>query len=200
MTKQQAKHELRKAVLSRLRCLNKNEIEFQSKLIFQQIIVNSKFRAAKKVGIFMNMPSMEVHTMEIIKHCFESGKLVYLPKCANSIIEGRRLKHLEMIFMPTFEGVLSLIPRGKFNIREPVTGEDLMDSGSLDVLVVPGLAFTQAGQRLGHGAGYYDEFLNSYYSKFSTKPYLIGVGLLQQLVDEVPTEQHDWALDEVIFG
>lgn len=65
---------------------------------------------------------------------------------------------------------------------------------SLDVVVVPGLAFTAAGDRLGQGGGWYDRFLVEVAASCTT----IGVGFAAQLVDELPVGDHDVRLDVVI--
>jgi 5-formyltetrahydrofolate cyclo-ligase len=63
-----------------------------------------------------------------------------------------------------------------------------------DVVVVPGLAFTADGDRLGQGGGWYDRFLMSIRADCTT----IGVGFVEQIVDALPTEPHDVRLDHVV--
>jgi len=60
-----------------------------------------------------------------------------------------------------------------------------------DVLVVPGVAFTRSGARLGRGGGYYDRLLASW------RGASIGVAFDIQLVDELPMEPHDCGVDLV---
>ena len=67
------------------------------------------------------------------------------------------------------------------------------DPGSIDVVIVPGLAFTAAGDRLGQGGGWYDRVLSAVRDDCLT----IGVCFAEQLVDELPTEPHDVRLDRV---
>jgi 5-formyltetrahydrofolate cyclo-ligase len=69
-----------------------------------------------------------------------------------------------------------------------------VDPATLDVVVVPGLAFTVDGQRLGQGGGHFDRFL----SRLSPGCSTIGVAFREQLVDTVPLEPHDVVLDVVI--
>lgn len=74
------------------------------------------------------------------------------------------------------------------------TATDPIDPMAVDVVVVPGLAFTVNGHRLGQGGGWYDRFLAS--TRDGCRK--IGVGFDVQIVDEVPTEEHDVTLDMVI--
>jgi 5-formyltetrahydrofolate cyclo-ligase len=68
------------------------------------------------------------------------------------------------------------------------------DPRSVDVVIVPGTAFTADGRRVGQGGGWYDRFLADVRPGCVT----IGVGFAPQLVDDVPTEPHDVVLSLVI--
>jgi 5-formyltetrahydrofolate cyclo-ligase len=63
-----------------------------------------------------------------------------------------------------------------------------------DVVIVPGLAFTARGDRLGQGGGWYDRFLAGVRPGCRT----IGVGFVEQIVDALPVEVHDIRLDHVV--
>lgn len=68
------------------------------------------------------------------------------------------------------------------------------DPATLRVVVVPGLAFTRDGHRLGQGGGHYDRFL----PRLAAGALRIGVGFREQLVDDLPIEPHDIVLDAVV--
>jgi 5-formyltetrahydrofolate cyclo-ligase len=78
--------------------------------------------------------------------------------------------------------------------KETAVPEDNVDPGWPDVVVVPGLAFTPEGERLGQGGGWYDRFLSNIRPTCTT----IGVGFAQQLVESIPTEPHDVPLDHIV--
>lgn len=63
-----------------------------------------------------------------------------------------------------------------------------------DVVIVPGLAFTAQGDRLGQGGGWYDRFLADVRSDCTA----IGVCFAEQIVDSLPVEAHDVVLDRVV--
>lgn len=193
-----AKQSLRKAIASKLCKLSKEEVSKQSLSVFHKLKDLPKFKAARSVALYMSMPNIEIDTMLLIEHCFQQNKTVFLPSCCDST--GKPTSTMRFLKVNSFEEVLRLQPRGKFKLREPISGEDALESDGLDLIVVPGVAFTKEGHRLGHGAGYYDKFLTKYNIKFDSKPYLLGVGLEEQLVDALPLETHDWTLDHVVFG
>jgi 5-formyltetrahydrofolate cyclo-ligase len=78
--------------------------------------------------------------------------------------------------------------------KQTAVPEDDPDPTWPDVVVVPGLAFTAGGDRLGQGGGWYDRFLAGRRADCVT----IGVGFREQLVESLPTEPHDVRLDHVV--
>jgi 5-formyltetrahydrofolate cyclo-ligase len=79
------------------------------------------------------------------------------------------------------------------NSKSVSVPEDGVEEHWPDVVIVPGLAFTRAGDRLGHGGGWYDRFLSA------VRPDCVSVGVcfVDQLVDSLPVEAHDVAVDHV---
>lgn len=75
-----------------------------------------------------------------------------------------------------------------------VVPEDEPDPATVDVVLVPGLAFTPTGDRLGQGGGWYDRFL----SRRRPGTVTIGIGFREQLVDVLPSEPHDVRLDHIV--
>ena len=63
-----------------------------------------------------------------------------------------------------------------------------------DVVVVPGLAFTAAGERLGQGGGWYDRYLAQVRADCTT----IGVCFAEQILDTLPVEAHDVTMDHIV--
>lgn len=192
-----AKHELRTHIKCELAKLSSAVISLQSEKVFSTIISLESFRSSKRIAIFMNMPT-EVETLPIIQRCFIEGKEVFLPQCIHDSQQLPRKHYLKMRKLLLFQDVLDLRPQGKYGLLEPTKGEDLMETGCLDLIIVPGIAFNHKGERIGHGVGYYDNFLTHYTSQYP-RPYTLGIGLKPQLVKDIPVEPHDFTLDSVII-
>ncbi len=76
----------------------------------------------------------------------------------------------------------------RFGIIEPDPALDpAVDAGAMGLVLVPGLAFTTSGDRLGHGAGYYDRFLHSLAPSITTA----GLCFSCQIPARIPREAHD---------
>lgn len=97
---------------------------------------------------------------------------------------------------------LENLPRTRWNIPQPSEEdirEDALQSGGLDLILTPGLAFTKQGRRLGRGKGFYDKFIRVY-NALHKSPYLIGLALSPSIVDSVPCTVTDVKMDEVLFS
>lgn len=192
------KTQLRKSIKLRLSNVLTQSLATQSLHVLESLKSHPRFVNARSAALYMSMPALELQTDALIKACFDLNKNVYLPRCVEKTVHQRH--YLEMIQVSSYTEVVALEPRGKYKLREPSTGADVMENGNLDLIIVPGVAFSRTGCRMGHGAGYYDEFLSRYLRKFGTRPYLIGVALSEQIEDEIPQEPHDWKIDTVITG
>ena len=76
--------------------------------------------------------------------------------------------------------------RHRFGFEQPAAGSPELDPVDIDVVLVPGLAFTADGRRLGRGAGYYDRFLGELVGAAS-----VGLTVEDRVVGDLPQEPHD---------
>lgn len=117
-----------------------------------------------------------------MQEALQKGKKLYVPHVVdekNSIIEAVELQSLQDV------------EYGMYGIRIPC-GREVLHPQQLDVVLVPGVAFSKAGQRLGMGKGYYDRFLQR------TNATKMGVILPCNLLEELPTAEHDQSMEWVI--
>lgn len=82
---------------------------------------------------------------------------------------------------------------GSFGISEPLQ-EKIFPCDKIDLIIVPGVAFTLAGDRMGRGKGFYDKYL----SQGGMRAYRVGVCYPHQIVESLPTEPHDQRMDIVV--
>lgn len=120
----------------------------------------------------------EINTHNLINDAFSAGKSIFLPICqAKGIMEFYEYKDKLNV--------------GRYGIMEP-TGTRCAVPTPNDLMIVPGLAFTAEGLRIGQGGGYYDRYLE--------KHPCITVGLCREkhLKKELPTSWNDLPVDYVI--
>ncbi len=86
------------------------------------------------------------------------------------------------------------LQRGQMNVWEPKPHCPRLEIAALDIILVPGLAFTCGGARLGRGGGYYDRLLANPYCKARR----IGIAFDLQIIDHIPVEAHDQRVHQII--
>lgn len=83
---------------------------------------------------------------------------------------------------------------GRWGIQEPPQRAEAVLPGDVDFWIVPGLAFTRDGWRLGYGGGFYDRFLAA--AKPSARS--IAVAFPFQIVEALPVGAYDRPVDRVL--
>lgn len=143
-----------------------------------------------RLSIFLFLSTnTEINTQPLLAAALKEGKKVFAPK----VESGKRL-----VFYPVLspEGPWH---RGPFGIHEPLEGKP-PEAGDFPALILtPGLAFDTKGNRLGHGAGYYDRF----FSELDTgrRQYTaIGLCLDSQVISLVPAEKNDKKMNGLLTG
>ena len=143
-------------------------------------------RQPSVVALFSPLPD-EVDITPAIEYLVEQNQcLVVLPR-----VDIKADKPT----MEFFEYQPDALSVGAYGIREP-EGAKPCPAESIDLMVVPAVAFTRHGERLGRGKGFYDCYL----SREGFRAYTVGVCYSHQLLDSLPTEPHDCRVDEVVVG
>ena len=156
----------------------------KSREIAAQLFVLPAFQKAQTVLFYASLPG-EVDTFAMIDKAMQSQKHVALPVIAR---DQRKM-------IPTLTNSIDDLHSGPYGIRQPRLDESkIVDIQAIDAVIVPGLAFDKAKNRLGRGAGYYDRFL----SELPKSVVKIGIAFDFQVVDCLPTEEHDVPLDYII--
>jgi len=150
--------------------------EDESARIMELLESDVDFINAKTVLLYFSIEG-EVNTHDfVLKHY--KDKCILLPVVVGDILKLR-----------VYNGNLK---QGAFGIMEP-TGPHFAALEQIDVAVIPGMAFDNDGHRMGRGRGFYDKLLPAIPQ--ATK---IGICFPYQLVNHVPTEDHDVKMDKVI--
>lgn len=143
--------------------------------LWSAVAATPQYAAAASVMAFVGSKG-EPDTDPLFARLRADGKRLLLPR----VEDGR-------IVVCDGDGEMAV---SRFGIPEP-TGQAL-PVAEIGFVLVPGLAFTATGHRLGYGAGFYDRFLPTLSCPFA------GVCFAEQLVDELPVEPHDVAVQQVI--
>ena len=172
----EAKSHLRKKIKQEKQKYTSVELKKISIDIMAGVEKLPQFQKAKNVFVYWSLPD-EVFTHDFIKR-WHGKKRIFLP-----VVKGKQLEIRE------FTGEKNMKTGPSFGIQEP-TGEILANFEEIDIAIVPGLAFTKYGARLGRGGGFYDKTL-----PLLTKAFKAGVAFPFQIVSNLPTSGNDVYLD-----
>ncbi|HAQ62762.1 TPA: 5-formyltetrahydrofolate cyclo-ligase [Candidatus Delongbacteria bacterium] len=177
---------IKKALRKKIKLLKsemgESDKKTRAEAVMKKLECSSEFKNAKTIFIYWAMDD-EIDTKYFILKWAERKKFI-LPA-----INGDEL-HLK-----EFTGVHKLKNGDLYSIPEP-DGTPFHDLGSIDLAIVPGIAFDRHNNRMGRGKAYYDKIL----SKLKGTSHLIGICYDFQMVENVPVEPHDIKMDGVIYG
>ena len=173
------KQRLRVLIRERLKALSPDHLRAASENIARQLLSSPLYRNARSLFSYLSLPT-EPSTDRIIRQAFADGKQVCVPRCAG----GR------MYAVPIRD--LTRLRPGAYGIPEPIDCAETIDAAGLDLIVVPCVAASLNGRRLGHGAGYYDRFLAGGH------PNAVCLCFRQLLCDDIPMTDNDVPIPWVI--
>ena len=173
------KFELRKEMRSRRDGMNPQVRQSHSEKIAATLLGREDVMQSERIFIYVSFRS-EVDTRELIERLVEVGKDVFVPIiCSNNQMEMARFAGWENMQADSF-GVL-------------VPDTQILERGNVDTAIVPGLAFSPCGERIGYGKGYYDQFFSHHVAGIK-----IGIAFDCQIIEQIPTDALDCPMDWVI--
>ena len=175
-----SKPELRREIRRRKAACSPEQLQQLSAEVTRRLLSTPRWQQSRTLLLYHSLPD-EVSTSALIQSAVEQGKRVLLPVVVGDDLELREY---------CGQGCLA---EGAFHIQEP-QGEAFEDYPAIDLAVIPGVAFSPEGARLGRGRGYYDRLLPRL-----SAAHKCGICWPFQLLPELPTEPHDVRMDEVIY-
>ena len=175
------KQALRKEIREKKRAMTEAQIVEKSEALGKLFAESQAYQQAKTIYGYLPY-NQEVRTVAMLQKALDDGKRVAVPKCYGD----------EMRFI--YLDDLSQVEKGYCGIPEPIADEPVAQDQTALVLM-PGLAFTREGLRMGYGGGFYDKFLAS-------EPGHPTLALCYdfQMVEHIPTEEYDIPVDTVLWA
>ncbi len=151
----------------------------KSLVVAGKLFKMEEFKKAETILFYASFDG-EVETFNMMREAQRLGKTIGLPK---TIKEQRKIVPIAVTSLEED------LERGPYGIKQPKTGQvQAIEEGSLDMVLVPGVAFDKQNNRLGRGGGYYDRFLESLSPSVST----VGLAFDFQMIDSLSfQEKHD---------
>ena len=173
------KAELRKQVLHEMKAISQEQKQFIDQALTEQLLQHPFYQEAKVIATYLSFPH-EFQTQELIEQALKDGKKVLIPK---TYPKGR----MDFVVYD-----LQQLVKTSFGLLEPQGDLEIVDASQIDLIHVPGLAFTTEGYRIGYGGGYYDRYLEQFSGHTLSTIYPC------QIQDFIP-ENHDIPVQEVLI-
>ena len=210
------KSEIRSFVKGLVRGISVEERTRFSEALKEEVVGLECWRSAKEVMLFFSLPD-EVDMLPLIRAALAEQKRIYLPRViatqvsrgvdvcevaeGNTLLKkstlpaGNTVSGEEMI-LEVRELAPGQLALGRWGIWEPTDEAPLLsDYSRLDLVVVPGVAFSSDGKRLGRGKSFYDRFL-----PLVPRAAFVGVCYPCQVVEQIPADPWDIGMDIVCCG
>lgn len=171
------KARLRKQLLDARDGLSLEFMKITSKEIQENLRKIEQYRNAKTIGAYFSIGS-EVRTQDILQEILNAGKELALPKVVKDDLVFKKISNF------------SELEPGNFSVMEPKDKCEIVKN--LDVILVPAIALSKDGFRLGYGFGYYDKYLHG---KKSTA---IALSYAKQVIRSFPVDDHDVKMNFIV--
>ena len=173
------KSELRKQVLHEMKAIPRTQKVTLDLALTERLLQHPFYQEAEVIATYLSF-SHEFQTQELIEQALKDGKKVLIPK---TYPKGR------MDFVVYHPQQLA---KTSFGLLEPQGDLEVVDASQIDLIHVPGLAFTTKGYRIGYGGGYYDRYLKHF------SGHTLSTVYPSQVQDFIP-EKHDIPIQEVLI-
>lgn len=176
------KRELRKWILAARRALSKEERAAYSAEITEKLLSHAAVTRAQTIFAYAAMPD-EVQTESLLSGLLAMGKRVAIPW-----ITGKQ--GMEAALVASMD-LLEVGAYGILTVREE--RREILSPQEIDCVIVPGVAFSVDGARLGMGGGYYDTFLPK-----AERAVRIAAAFQCQITEDIPRLPHDCGVDWIV--
>ena len=173
------KAELRKQVLQEMKTLSQEQKQAMDRALTERFLKHPFYQEAKTIATYLSFPH-EFQTQGLIEQALKDGKKVLIPK---TYPKGRMDF---VVYNP------QQLVKTSFGLLEPKGDLEVVDPSQIDLIHVPGLAFTTEGYRIGYGGGYYDRYLEHFAGHTMSTIYPCQV-------QEFNSENHDIPVQEVLI-
>jgi len=180
----QAKAALRKVIIARRDAADGEMRNRAAQAIVRNLLELPAYRGAGTVAAYASFGS-ELDTSAFIAKTLADGKQLLLPR----INRAQRALELRRVIDPAADLVA-----GVWGIREPAAHCAIVPLATIEFMLVPGVAFTQSGARLGYGGGFYDRLL----AALDRRTARIAAAFQLQIVAQLPEGPHDQRVDTVV--
>jgi 5-formyltetrahydrofolate cyclo-ligase len=181
------KRDVRESILEKIDSMSEDLYLKKERDVCNRLFELANFMEAKVVLLYFSRKG-EVNSKKIIKKALDLGKIVVIPVVNNDKFNIQLMK----ITDPEKDMIID-----EDNIPQPDINKcKKVPMKSIDIAVIPGLAFDEKGGRVGVGDGYYDRLI----PKLPATTRAVALALEEQIVSQVSMDSHDKYVDIIVTG
>ena len=170
------KSELRKQVLQEMKAVPQKQKIAMDQALTERFLNHPVYHEAKVVATYLSFPH-EFQTQGLIDQVLKDGKKVLIPK---TYPKGR----MEFVVYDPQQ-----LKKTSFGLLEPQGNLEVVDTSQIDLIHVPGLAFTREGYRIGYGGGYYDRYLENFAGQTMSTIYPCQIQTFNPDSHDIPVQE-----------
>jgi len=175
----QKKSKIRKQLLDQRLKLKFGFQQKASQMIVEFLEELPQVQSARRILAFSPLKG-EPQILGFLEGILDNKREVFLPRIKGDKLELIKIQNLDDL------------TEGTFGVMEPCHDLQATDQNFFNIILVPGVGFSEKCDRLGFGKGFYDKLLND------IQGYKIGIGYEFQVLPDLPTENHDVKMDMVV--
>ena len=170
------KAELRKKILQEMKSLSQEQKQAMDRVLTEGFLQHPFYQEAKTIATYLSFPH-EFQTQELIEQALKDGKKVLIPK---TYPKGR----MEFVVYHPQQ-----LAKTSFGLLEPQGDLEVVEPSQIDLIHVPGLAFTTEGYRIGYGGGYYDRYLENFAGQTMSTIYPCQIQTFNPDSHDIPVQE-----------
>ena len=170
------KSKLRKQVLQEMKAVPQKQKIVMDQALTERFLNHPFYQEAKTIATYLSFPH-EFQTQELIEQALKDGKKVLIPK---TYPKGR----MEFVVYDPQQ-----LKKTSFGLLEPQGDLEVVDTSRIDLIHVPGLAFTREGYRIGYGGGYYDRYLEHFAGQTMSTIYPCQIQTFNPDSHDIPAQE-----------
>lgn len=175
------KQAVRKALKQQRQGFSVQQVKASSRKVGEHIKNTRTFHQASCILGYLAF-GRELSVDQLLLEALQAGKRVCVPYVlSGSEMVAAEIHTLEELVLDRF---------GIRTVKEPVR---VVEPNELDLILVPGVAFTYSGHRMGMGAGFYDRYLPK-----ASQAITLGIAYEQLMQESLPLEEFDYPVDYIV--
>ena len=179
------KKEIRALIKAQKAALTEDYVRDYSARVTERFCAQDFYRSAPVLYAYLTF-NQELRTDGLIRRAWADGKRVAVPRVLSQGV-------MEFYYIDSFEGFVT----SAFGVPEPPEDPEKLADEPDVLLLMPGLAFDRAHNRVGYGGGFYDRYIERYQAK-GTRIFKPALAYDFQIVDAIPANDFDIRVDAVL--